>query len=122
MKSRTDDRRLSWTHLGTHMGYTATQAQREAILAAIERMTWTTPPVRPDDVGAAVCSVVRALTRHRFDQLRLLGVAQFTSGAHLVGLEDSLGGRRYLIDLGAEAIYVLAEYSPALAYLRQRAA
>ena len=50
MTSQTDERRTSiprgddggqrWSPLATHMGYTRTPQQREAILAATRRMTW----------------------------------------------------------------------------------
>jgi hypothetical protein len=115
MTLSTHDERLSWTQLGVHMGYTAEEPQREEILAAIERMAWTETPARPPYLdGPAVRAIVNAVFHHRRDQLHLVGVAQLNGGRQLIGLEDTLGTRSFLLDLDAEAIYVLAEFSHAL--------
>ena len=112
MTFSTHDERLSWTQLGVHMGYTAEEPQREEILDAIERMTWTETPARPPYLdGPAVRAIVNAVFHHRRDQLHLVGVAQLNGGRQLIGLEDTLGTRSFLLDLDAEAIYVLAEFS-----------
>ena len=57
-----------------------------------------------------VRAVVMAVFHRRRDQLRLVGSAQLTGGRQLIGLEDTLGTRSYVLDLDAEAIYVLAEF------------
>jgi hypothetical protein len=104
--------RLSWTALGIRMGFTSEQPQRDEILAAIDLMAWTPTPARPPYLdGPAVRAIVNAVFHHRRDQLRLVGVAQLNGGRQLIGLEDSLGTRSYVLDLDAEAIYVLAEFS-----------
>jgi hypothetical protein len=108
--------RLSWTALGIRMGFTSEQPQRDEILAAIDLMAWTLTPARPPYLdGPAVRAIVNAVFHHRRDQLRLVGVAQLNGGRQLIGLEDSLGTRSYVLDLDAEAIYVLAEFSHPLA-------
>jgi hypothetical protein len=110
MTLSTHDERLWWTQLGAHMGYTAEEPQREEILDAIKRMSWTeTPASLPYLEGPAIRAIVNAVFHHRRDQLHLVGVAQLNGGRQLIGLEDALGTRSYLLDLDAEAIYVLAE-------------
>jgi hypothetical protein len=123
MTLSTHDKRLSWTQLGVHMGYTAEEPQREEILAAIERMTWTETPARPPYLdGPAVRAFVNLVFRHRRDQIHRVGVAQLNGGRQLIGLEDTHGTRSYLLDLDAEAIYVLAEFSRPLASQQHRVA
>src|SRR5690348_4310887 len=70
-KSRTsiprgDDRGHRWSPLATHMGYTRTPQQREAILAATRRMTWiaTWPPHASPlpHIGPAARTLAAALT------------------------------------------------------------
>jgi hypothetical protein len=36
---------------------------------------------------------------------------QLAGGRQLIGLDDGLGTRSYLLDLDSEAIYVLAEFT-----------
>jgi hypothetical protein len=111
MSLNIQDERLSWTRLGVRMGFTAKEPQREEILAAIERMTWTeTPACLPYLDGPAVRAIVNAVLHHRRDQLQL------------IGLQDTLGTRSFLLDLGAEAIYVLAEFGHPLAHHEHRVA
>ena len=106
-----DAGQLSWTTLGVRMGFTSEQPQRDAILAAIESMTWVQTPATPRYLdGPAVRAIVNAVLHKRRDQLCLIGVAQLNRG-QLVGLEDTFGTRTFLLDLDAEAIYVLAEVS-----------
>jgi hypothetical protein len=105
------DDQLSWTALGVRMGFTSEAPQREEILAAIDRMIWVQTPARPPYLdGQAVRAIVNAVFHHRRDQLRLVGVAQLNGGRQLIGLQDSLGTRSYVLDLDSEAIYVLAEF------------
>jgi hypothetical protein len=112
--------RLSWTALGVGMGFTSEQPQRDQILAAIDHMAWTQTPARPPYLdGPAVRAIVNAVFHHRRDQLRLVGVAQLNGGRQLIGLEDSLGTRSYVLDLDSEAIYVLAEFTHPLSTPQQ---
>jgi hypothetical protein len=96
------------------MGYTHTPEQREAILAAIRRMTWIT--TRPPHalpllhLGPAARALAAALT-HRAP-LRLAAIAPLRPGHTLIGLTDITGARHYLIDLRNEAIHVLTEPDP----------
>jgi hypothetical protein len=52
---------------------------------------------------------VTALVHHGRGQLHMLGSALLAGGRQLIGLDDGLGTRSYLLDLDSEAIYVLAE-------------
>ena len=113
MTTRTHDAdRLSWTALGVRMGFTSEQPQRDEILSAIDRMNWVETPARPFYLdGQAVRAIVNAVFHHRRDQLHMVGSAQLNGGRQLIGLEDSLGTRSYVLDLDSEAIYVLAEFT-----------
>ncbi len=110
--------RLSWTALGQRMGFTSQRPQRDEILTAIDRMHWVETTTRPTCLDSSVMSsvvraVVTAVLRHRCDQLRSIvqvGSAQLNGGRQLIGVEDTLGTRSYVLDLDAEAIYVLAEF------------
>jgi hypothetical protein len=91
------------------MGFTTDPSQRAELLSAINRMRWTAAPGRPPYFASpALAAVVNAVVHHG-GPLRLVGIAQFRSGRRLIGLHDSVGTRRYVLDLGNEAIYVLAE-------------
>jgi hypothetical protein len=104
---------LSWTELGVRMRFTSEPPQREEILAAVERMNWAHTPAGPSDLdGQAVRAIVNAVVHHRRGQLRWIvrvGIAHLNEGRRLIGLQDSLGTRSYVLDLDSEAIYVLAE-------------
>jgi hypothetical protein len=93
------------------MGYTRTRQQREAILAAIPRMTWiaTRPPhaSRVMHIGPAARTVAAAITHGA--PLRSAATASLQPGHTLVGLADVAGARHYLIDLRLEAIHMLTE-------------
>ncbi|WP_375481059.1 hypothetical protein [uncultured Jatrophihabitans sp.] len=103
--------RLSWTALGQRMGFTSEQPQRDEIFAAIDRMNWVETPTRPTCLDSQVVrAIVMAVFHHRRDQLRLVGSAQLNGGRQLIGLEDTLGTRSFVLDLDSEAIYVLAEF------------
>ena len=107
--------RLSWTALGQRMGFTSEHAQREEILDAIDRMNWVETPTRQTCLDSSITNgvvraIVMAVFHHRRDQLRLVGSAQLKGGRQLIGLEATLGTRSYVLDLDAEAIYVLAEF------------
>ena len=107
-----DADRLSWTALGVRMGFTSEQPQRDEILDAIDRIHWVETPARATCLDSQVVrAIVMAVFHHRRDQLRLVGSAQLNGGRQLIGLEDTLGTRSYVLDLDDEAIYVLAEFS-----------
>ena len=111
--------RLSWTALGVRMGFTSKQTQREELLAAIEHMSWTETPARPPYFEhQAVRAVAAAVLHHGRDQLRGVGIAHLPGGRQLIGVEDSIGTRSYLLDLDSEAIYVLAEFAHPLTTAR----
>ena len=61
--------------------------------------------------GQAARTIARAIIGHRHDRLRRVGIAQLAGGRRLIGLEDALANRSFLLDLGAEAIHVLDEVS-----------
>ena len=110
MTASARDDRLTWTQLGIAMGYTSEQPQREDIIAAVDRMAWTETPARmPYLDGPTVRAIVAAIFHRRRDHVRLVGVSQLNGGRQLIGLQDSLGTRSYLLDLDDEAVYVLAE-------------
>lgn len=107
-----DADRLSWTALGVRMGFTSQQQQRDEILDAIDRIHWVQTPARTPCLDSQVVrAIVVAVFHHRRDQVRLVGSAQLNAGRQLIGLEDTLGTRSYVLDLDSEAIYVLAEFS-----------
>ena len=112
-----DADRLCWTALGVRMGFTSGQPQREEILDAIDRMTWVQTPARPPYLasldGQAVRAIVTAVVHHGRDQLHMVGSAQLDGGRQLIGLDDGLGTRSYVLDLDLEAIYVLAGFTHA---------
>jgi hypothetical protein len=123
MTSEADKRRTSiprgdggqrWSPLANHMGYTRTPEQREAILAAIRRMTWIAaqpPHASPlPHIGPAARTLAAALT-HRAPPRRA-AIAPLQAGHTLIGLTDTTGTRHYLIDLRHEAIYVLTQPDP----------
>ena len=99
--SRADDGGHRWSPLATHMGYTRTPEQREAILAAIRRMTWIA--IRPPHasplmhIGPAARTLAAAITHGA--PLRSAAIASLQPGHTLIGLTDVTGARHYLIDL-----------------------
>lgn len=107
-----------WTPLGRRLGITATPAQRQQILVAIERMRWT------DNVASAAWrfrqaprAVVAAIFNGRLGQLRQVGEVEFGPGRQLIGLRDSHGTCSYVLDQDTpgsdswlcEAVFVLIE-------------
>lgn len=103
--------RLVWTALGARTGLTRERAQREEILAAASRMTWSPLSAPPKCAGGpAARAVADAVVRHRRAGLRAVGLAWLGDGQQLIGLEDGFGVRSYVIDLGTEAIHLLTEW------------
>ncbi len=115
--SAPDDVGRTWSKLAARMGYTSEEPQRQEILAAIARMSWTelgTDAALPNFLdGQAVRAIVAAIYHRRRRQLRLAGVAQLNGGRQLVGVQGRNGERHFLLDMDAEAIHVLAEIAPA---------
>ena len=107
--SRADDGGHIWSPLATHMGYTQTAEQREAILAAIHSMRWIA--IRPLHaslllhIGSAARTLTAALTHAA--PVRSAAITSLQSGHTLIGLIDVTGVRHFVIDLRHEAIYVL---------------
>ena len=119
----TRPRRLCWTALGKQMGYTSEPAQREQLLAAVARMTWTADVAAvPYLNGDAVRAIVAAVFGRRHRALRRVGVAQLNGRQLLIGLEHRDGERAYLLDLDSVAVYVLADTSQPPAQPQHRVA
>ena len=111
--SRTDDCSQLWSPLACHMGYTRTPEQRDAILAAIRRMTWIAMRLPQASllmqINPAACTIAAALTHA--SPLRSAAIALVEPGQRLIGLADVTGARHYLLGLRVEAIHVLTEPS-----------
>ena len=122
MTVRDSARERTWTPLGRRLGITATPAQRQRILAAVERMKWT------DNVSGAGWrfrqaprAVVAAIFNGRLSQLRQVGQIEFGPGRQLIGLRDSYGTCSYVLEQDApgsdswlrEAVFVLIETASA---------
>jgi hypothetical protein len=116
----------SWTPLGRRLGITTTAAQREQLLAAIERMSWNENTASPAwRCGPARRAVVAAIFNGRLDHLRQVGEIALGRGRQLIGLRDSHGTCSYVLEQDtpgadswlSEAVFVLVEYPSS----RQRA-
>ncbi len=99
---------LAWTPLGTRLGYTTAQTQREEILDAISRIDWTEAPPSPSYLDVPPVSAVVGAALHGREQIRMAGTTHI-AGGRLIGLQDGHGARTYLLDLGSEAISLLDE-------------
>jgi hypothetical protein len=119
MTGRDTPRELSWTPLGRRLGITATAAQRERLLTAIHRMSWTENLASPAwRRRPAPRAVVAAIFNGRLDQLRQVGEVAIGPGRQLIGLRDSHGTCSYVVEQDtpgadswlSEAIFVLVEY------------
>ena len=109
----------SWTQIGQRLGITSHPAQRALILSAITDLDWSDLPARPAWLQhPAVRSVLAAIFHNRPDQLRRVSAVELGDGRRLIGLQDSLGTRSYLIEQDTpgsggwltEAVHVLNEY------------
>ena len=109
--SRADNGPQWWSPLASHMGYTRTSEQRDAILAGIRRMTWIAIRLPQASllmqINPAACSIARALTHA--SPLRSAAIVLVQPGQRLIGLADATGARHYVLDLRVEAIHVLTE-------------
>jgi hypothetical protein len=103
--------RTAWTQLGVRMGFTRDESQRMEILNGIRHMAWTESAARHRYLsGRAARAVVGAVLGHR-DRAHRVGIARLDSGGRLIGLENALGTRSYVLDLDAEAIHLLDEFN-----------
>jgi hypothetical protein len=103
--------RMAWTLLGIRMGFTRHENQREEILDAILHMAWAETGARHRYLGGpAARAIVRSVLGPR-DRARRVGIAPLGGGRRLIGLEDALGTRSYVLDLDAEAVHLLDEFN-----------
>lgn len=101
-------RQVRWTRLGAGMGYTNTEAKREAIRAAVEHMDWVDPDQLTDVLDAApVRYYVGGFFYGRPWALAAAAVSPLDADRRLVGLQSVSGERYVLLDLGYEAIDLL---------------
>jgi len=104
--------RLSWTALGVRVGFAADRAQREQILTAVSRASWTDSPGCQERLDRpAVSAVAAAVLGHRGERLRRVGIARMGS-RRLFGLEDTAGVCCWVLEQGCEAVHVLTELDP----------
>jgi len=104
--------RLSWTALGIRVGFTADRVQREQILTAVSRTSWTDSPCAQGRLDTpAVRAVAAAVLGHRGERLRRVGIARMGS-RRLIGLEDTAGVCCWVLEQGCEAVHVLTELDP----------
>jgi hypothetical protein len=106
-------RQVHWTRLGAGMGYTSTEAKRQAIRAAVETMHWTDPAALANvlDTAPIRCYVGGFFFERRW-ALHRAAVAPLPDGVtpdpyrtgRLIGLQAVTGERYVLLDLGYEAI------------------
>lgn len=103
--------RLAWTPLGVRVGFTADRAQREHILTAVSRASWTDSPCAQDRLTSPAVRAVAAVLGHRGERLRRVGIARMGS-RRLIGLEDTAGVCCWVLEQGCEAVHVLTELDP----------
>lgn len=101
-------RQVRWTRLGAGMGYTNTEAKREAIRTAVERMDWVESDRLADVLDAApIRYYVGGFFYGRPWALAAAAVSPLDADRRLVGLASVSGERYVLLDLGYEAIDLL---------------
>jgi hypothetical protein len=109
-------RDVTWTRLGSGMGYTNTAAKRAAIRAAVERMAWQDPAELTAVLYAAPArQVIAMLLGDRRWALHRAGLAELPPGPYgrrcrLLGVE-LLGGERWVLldDCGYEWIHLCTD-------------
>jgi len=106
-------RQARWTPLGAGMGYTNTEAKRQAIRDAVEAMGWVEPQQLPHVLDAPIIRFyVTGLFSGRAWALHQAAVTPLPDGVapdpyrcgRLIGLHAVTGERYVLLDLGYEAI------------------
>jgi hypothetical protein len=103
--------RMAWTQLGVRMGFTRDENQREEILDGIRHMAWAETGARHHYPGGpAARAIARAVLGPR-DRANRVGIARLEGGSRLIGLENALGTRSYVLDLDAEAVHLLDEFN-----------
>jgi hypothetical protein len=103
--------RRAWTQLGVRMGFTRDENQREEILDGIRHMAWAETGARQRCLGGpAARAIVRAVLGPS-DRAHRVGIARLGGGRRLIGLENALGTRSYVLDLDAEAVHLLDEFN-----------
>jgi len=104
--------RLAWTALGVRMGFAADRTQREQILTAVSRASWTDSPRCQERLDRpAVSAVAAAVLGHGGERPHRVGIARMGS-RRLIGLEDTAGVRCWVLEVGCEAVHVLTEVDP----------
>ena len=105
-----DEGRLAWTQPGVRMGFTRDENQREEIRDGIRHMAWAETGARQRYLGGpAARAIVRAVLGPR-DRAHRVGIARLGGGRRLIGLENALGTRSYVLDLDAEAVHLLDDF------------
>jgi hypothetical protein len=106
-------RQVRWTRLGAGMGYTNTEAKRQAIRAAVAAMDWVEPEQLRDVLDSPIIRFyVTGLFSGRAWALDRAAVTQLPDGVapdpyrcgRLIGLQTVTGERYVLLDVGYEAI------------------
>jgi hypothetical protein len=103
--------RMAWTQLGVRMGFTRDQNQREEILDGIRQMAWAEIGARHRYLGGPAARAIFRAVLGPSDRARRVGIARLGGGRRLIGLENALGTRSYVLDLDAEAIHLLDEFN-----------
>jgi hypothetical protein len=108
-------RQLTWTRLGTAMGYTDTSAKRDEIRAAVEAISWV-EPIELSDVRDTppARQVIAGLFYQRPWALHLAASLRLPDDSagrtqRLIGLQSATGHRYVLLSLDYEVVALLHE-------------
>jgi hypothetical protein len=108
-------RQLTWTRLGTAMGYTDTSAKRDEIRAAVEAISWVEPIELSDVLDTPPArQVIAGLFYQRPWALHLAASVRLPNDAagrprRLIGLQSITGYRYVLLSLDYEVVDLLHE-------------
>lgn len=112
MNAAVRNARSHWSQTNADTGWHDTPANRAAVTAAAEQISWTDQPATVPQLHQGMTGVlVAAVFYGRLDQLREAGITAVGLDGRavtLLGLADE-HDRYYLLDLGDEAVYVLHE-------------